>query len=254
MIILFWVVLILFTIVKTKIVHYSSLCYFPLTFLAAHFTYYVINKKANINRLQKILIIITGIFYIILSISLPIINHFKESIIGSGKIKDDFIIGSLQSEVNWTGYETLISICIITGLFLFIWFLKKDKPVISLYSIYLFTLLFTFLLLIFIAPKIEKYSQNAAIEFYKSKLDEDCYIEPLGFKSYAHLFYSKKRIPTNLKSHDKQWLLKGKIDKPAYFVTKINKKTREMEKYPKLEVLYEKNGFVFLVRFPEGKY
>ena len=35
MLILFWVVLILFSIVKTKIVHYSSLCYFPLTFLAA---------------------------------------------------------------------------------------------------------------------------------------------------------------------------------------------------------------------------
>jgi 4-amino-4-deoxy-L-arabinose transferase-like glycosyltransferase len=33
--IMFWVVLILFSIVKTKIVHYSSLCYFPLTFLAA---------------------------------------------------------------------------------------------------------------------------------------------------------------------------------------------------------------------------
>ena len=36
MMILFWLVLILFTIVKTKIVHYSSLCYFPLTFLAAY--------------------------------------------------------------------------------------------------------------------------------------------------------------------------------------------------------------------------
>jgi hypothetical protein len=35
MVILFWVVLILFSIVKTKIVHYSSLCYFPLTYLAA---------------------------------------------------------------------------------------------------------------------------------------------------------------------------------------------------------------------------
>src|SRR5690606_23942876 len=30
----FWVVLIVFSIVKTKIVHYSSLCYFPLTFIA----------------------------------------------------------------------------------------------------------------------------------------------------------------------------------------------------------------------------
>src|SRR5262249_42718142 len=36
MLILFWVVMLLFSIVKTKIVHYSSLTYFPLSFLAAH--------------------------------------------------------------------------------------------------------------------------------------------------------------------------------------------------------------------------
>src|ERR1035437_5835675 len=36
MLILFWIVMILFTIVKTKIVHYSSLSYFPLSFFAAY--------------------------------------------------------------------------------------------------------------------------------------------------------------------------------------------------------------------------
>ena len=35
MLILFWVVLVLFSIVQSKIVHYSSLCYFPLTYFAA---------------------------------------------------------------------------------------------------------------------------------------------------------------------------------------------------------------------------
>ena len=34
LLILFWVVLLLFSIVKTKIVHYSSLCYFPISFIA----------------------------------------------------------------------------------------------------------------------------------------------------------------------------------------------------------------------------
>ena len=35
MIILFWVVVVLFSIVQSKIVHYSSLAYFPLNFLSA---------------------------------------------------------------------------------------------------------------------------------------------------------------------------------------------------------------------------
>ena len=39
---LLWVVLILFSVVKTKIVHYSSLTYFPITYLAAFAAYQII--------------------------------------------------------------------------------------------------------------------------------------------------------------------------------------------------------------------
>ena len=35
MLMLFWVVLVAFSLVQTKVVHYSSLGYFPLTYLAA---------------------------------------------------------------------------------------------------------------------------------------------------------------------------------------------------------------------------
>src|SRR5205823_2537238 len=48
MLILLWVVLLLFSIVKTKIVHYSSLCYFPLTFLASVTFYLIWNNKWQI--------------------------------------------------------------------------------------------------------------------------------------------------------------------------------------------------------------
>src|SRR6185503_5291082 len=39
MLILFWVVTILFTIVQSRIIHYSSLAWFPVTFLAAYSFY-----------------------------------------------------------------------------------------------------------------------------------------------------------------------------------------------------------------------
>jgi 4-amino-4-deoxy-L-arabinose transferase-like glycosyltransferase len=41
----FWVVMILFSIVKTKIVHYSSMAYFPVSFLATKFLYDWLNDK-----------------------------------------------------------------------------------------------------------------------------------------------------------------------------------------------------------------
>ena len=55
--------------------------------------------------------------------------------------------------------------------------------------------------------RIEGYSQRAAIEFYKSNSGEDCYVQPLGFKSYAHLFYGDKQPQQNPLSYDKEWLV-----------------------------------------------
>ncbi len=54
MLFLFWVVMILFSIVKTKIVHYSSMAYFPLSFFAARAITQFISQnsipKRNIRR------------------------------------------------------------------------------------------------------------------------------------------------------------------------------------------------------------
>jgi hypothetical protein len=71
----------------------------------------------------------------------------------------------------------------------------------------------------------------------------------LGFKSYAHLFYTDKQPQTNSNSCDTQWLLTGPIDKPAYFVCKI-KKADEYKAYPQMQEVGRKNGFVFLKREP----
>jgi hypothetical protein len=108
--------------------------------------------------------------------------------------------------------------------------------------------LFTYATVYVITPRIEGYSQRAAIEFYQNRQNEDCYVETLGFKSYAHLFYVQKPASSNPKSADSQWLLEGEIDKPAYFVMKNTSKKEQLERYPQLKVLYEKNGFVFVKR------
>ena len=101
--------------------------------------------------------------------------------------------------------------------------------------------------MIIIVPKIEQYSQNAAIEFYENHATEDVYIETYGFKSYAHLFYSKKRLQKNKKHTNETWLLSGKADKTVYFVTKITKEKEFTEKFPKFKKMYGKNGFSFFV-------
>ncbi len=77
------------------------------------------------------------------------------------------------------------------------------------------------------------------------------YVESLGHKSYAQYFYSKSQPHSNPLSHDMNWLLAGKIDKPAYFVVKVN----HIERYANyhLTLIQQRGGFALLVRFPERK-
>ena len=92
--------------------------------------------------------------------------------------------------------------------------------------------------------------QGAAIEFYTSLQNEDCYVETLGFKSYAHFFYKQTKESNTINNAGNEWLLNGTLDKPAYFVCKINNAEEYLKSYPQLKEIYKKNGFVFLVRKP----
>lgn len=75
----FWVVLILFSIVKTKIIHYSSLCYFPITYLAAYTCYKLINGSFVWKRWMTLLVLaIGGIFSAVFTL-LPFLPYFKKN-------------------------------------------------------------------------------------------------------------------------------------------------------------------------------
>ncbi|MGZ4118879.1 MAG: ArnT family glycosyltransferase [Bacteroidia bacterium] len=248
MMILFWVVLILFSIVRTKIVHYSSLCYFPLSFLGAYAIYKLINEEIKWKRITSILLMtIAGIIGIAIS-ALPFLDKYKQKIIEADIIKDKFGLENLKANVHWTGFEWLIGAVLIIGTGIMLILISRGKNkwgIIGMFFISLFTVNMSSVV---IAPRIEQYSQGAAIEFYESLQNKDCYVETIGFKSYAHLFYSRKKPQANLNSYNTDWLLKGPIDKPTYFVSKITS-VEEIEKNdPELKEIYRKNGFVFWMR------
>ncbi|MGZ4079425.1 MAG: ArnT family glycosyltransferase, partial [Bacteroidia bacterium] len=248
MMILFWVVLILFSIVRTKIVHYSSLCYFPLSFLGAYAIYKLINEEIKWKRITSILLMtIAGIIGIAIS-ALPFLDKYKQKIIEADIIKDKFGLENLKANVHWTGFEWLIGAVLIIGTGIMLILISRGKTkwgIIGMFFISLFTVNMSSVV---IAPRIEQYSQGAAIEFYESLQNKDCYVETIGFKSYAHLFYSRKKPQANLNSYNTDWLLKGPIDKPTYFVSKITS-VEEIEKNdPELKEIYRKNGFVFWMR------
>ncbi len=247
-IILLLTVVILFEIVQTKIIHYSSLAYFPLTYLSALAIYRVIEGKTRFSRLSKILLVIFSLAWILLIAGTTILGLHKEWLLNSGLIRDPFALANLSANVHWTGWELLVGLLLVIGIMGFFIF---KKPIIKVVFLFLAFLVFTFLTMTIFTGKIEGYTQRAAIDFYRQHSEEDCYTSTLGFKSYAHLFYGKKLPQENPLSHDKAWLLNGKIDKPAYFVYKITRKDEYSRLYPQLILLYEKNGFIFAARYPE---
>jgi 4-amino-4-deoxy-L-arabinose transferase-like glycosyltransferase len=246
MIILFWVVLILFTIVKSKIIHYSSLCYFPMTFLAAYTMEHILDGKIKFNKWMYIGLMAIGSIFVMTTIAVPLLGHHIELIKPLFQ-KDRFALANLDAEVNWSMWHLIPGVFLCIVLFMTFHFLNKKDYKKSFYGLYLGTACFVALTLIFDINNIEAYSQHAAIEFYKSKADEDCYIITHAFKSYGHLYYAQKRKVTNLDSHNKQWLLEGPVDKPVYLVAKITR-AEELSNYSQLEELYRKNGFIFYKR------
>lgn len=244
--IMFWVVLILFSIVKTKIVHYSSLCYFPLTFLAAYNIHLIAAGKEKPGKMLNTLLATIGILLAVVITALPLVGVFKGQLIPY--INDPFAVANLQANVSWSTAETLWGVTYLAGIIVALVLLAKNyrRGLVVLFVVQVIIIQVTVL---HFTPKIEAYSQRAAIEYFEQLQGKDVYVKVLGYKSYAHLFYSRKQPQTNAQHDDEQWLLYGDIDKPAYFVCKI----MLADKYRALNELEEigsKNGFVFFRRMP----
>jgi 4-amino-4-deoxy-L-arabinose transferase-like glycosyltransferase len=240
---LFWVVLILFSIVKSKIVHYSSMCYFPLTYLAAVSIYYILENKISFNKWIKTGLIITGGTYILAVIALPIVGNNIDVL--KSLFNDPFAVANMDAEVNWTGFEAFPGIFLLGIIIASFYFINKNQSIKGFATLFGGTAIFIHLVLFTSINKIEHYSQRAAIEFFKSKVGEDCYVKPYGYKSYGHLFYTQKPPVTNEKSYDWNWLVSDEADKPVYIITKIHREVQFVKENPNFDKIGSKNGFIF---------
>lgn len=260
--ILFWVVLILFSIVTTKIVHYSSMTYLPLSFLAA-----TVIAKITWNDLKGwtkgIYLFLASIFALIF-VGLPLFAIFKESFFPM--MKDPFAVaGFSNSEVTWSGLEPLIVLFFIAGIVLFIVYWKRDELLKALkWNAVLFSIALS-LTMVFVVKKIETYSQGPMIEFLQDLKGKKVYVAPVGFKSYAQYFYFEQTEDANvfkkirdekfdgeavlytpLEVEVRRFMMRGEIEYDAYFITKVQH--MELDTIPSIEKLYQKGGFKFYKR------
>lgn len=247
MVILFWVVLVLFSVVKTKIVHYSSLTYFPISFLAAGFIYDAHHGKSSWSSWQTFLLLLIATVITLPVMAAPFFDRYKNIVIEKNLIHDPLAIGNLQAEVHWTGFEMLLGFIPMILIILVLIFIKKEQPLKRAAMLFGITAFSVFMNMVFLIPKIEKYTQGAPIDFFISLREKNAYLKTLNYKSYAIYFYGNVQPPETEKYYDQGWLLMGDIDKDVYFVTKTYK-ADQIAGFTELEKLYEKNGYSFYIR------
>jgi 4-amino-4-deoxy-L-arabinose transferase-like glycosyltransferase len=243
------VILVVFTLVQTKIIHYSSFAYLPIGYLAAVNVERLINNKIFFTKWQLVLFLIIGTIWGIAFTLLPLIGNNPDWI-RPFLSQDPFAAANLEADVKW-GF-----LLIVPGiLFLFsVWFawamFKKNKRERGFIILIIASICAMQVLLTLFAPRIEQYSQRAAIDFFKSIRGKQVYVATVGYKSYAPYFYAEVGEREGVLAKPADWILSNQLDRPAYLVSKITDKERLMNDYPALRFLYEKNGFVFFEKLP----
>lgn len=265
MLILLAVVLIIFSIVKTKIVHYSSMAYYSISFLTA----YVLNKNISIKNYQKYLLLIIGSIIGFTLILAGNIEKWKHLLIPYLKKSDVFAAENLSLNVLWNGWEWCLGVLILIVL---IWYLKSSMDVLRKNILFFSALILWINLTInnFVG-KIEQYTQNSVIVFYEFCADKNYLVDTYGFKSYAYLFYGKRTPPDSLQEkeikkylqhlenagYDKvlsynlaylNWLIDSS-QYPAFLVCKIQDEENVL-KTGKFKKLYSRGGYVFFMKQP----
>jgi hypothetical protein len=269
-------VLILFSVVRTKIIHYSSLTYFPLTFLAAHSLTQLESGQFKIRKWIGILNAVIGTILGLAFLLLPFSDQLIPALIRNGIIQDKFAEASFLAGTHWIGFEWIIGVLMLAFTGYSSWRYLRNKADQYWKSISIGGVIVFSLAMLILVPHVEDYTQNAAIEFWKSKRGVNCHLETLGYKSYAQYFYGetqpmtlegnklfndfiskKEEVQSNsivtveqMREWKREWLVNGKVDRPVYFVSKNTYADEVADWWPHLKRIGEKNGFVFWERLP----
>ena len=236
--------LVLFSIVQTKIIHYSSFCYFFLTYFAA----ITVSKSEKANRISTW---ITLAYLALLALGIGVLVYIQ--VYGNGiasylTIKDPFALANLQAAEPWNPIDFLPALIWLSAIAVGIYFMLTERLKQAILTLLVAVPIGILSIQATILPHIEQYTQRAAISFYESKAKQNVYLIPLGFKSYAHLFYGQVKPHHNKNRFNEAWICSDSTDLPVYYVARIPMHENYLKAYPNLKKIAMKNGFVFLTQ------
>jgi 4-amino-4-deoxy-L-arabinose transferase-like glycosyltransferase len=254
----FWVVMVLFSIATTKIVHYSSLLYFPGAFLAAMYFKEMLEGR---RKVTWDIYLLYGFGMLIFGALAGSVNIFESHLAANGFYLDawseygyHFAVEAREVAAAWTNWEFLPGVLFLVVLAVNLYYLIHGRfrrwLIVQVVAMPLYLNAINAL----IVPRIADITQNSAIHFFEEIPTDSAFIMVDGYKSYAHLFYGRiqafpyPEIPLEDRG---AWMARGPVDRPVYLVTKAYRhETKDFSDvwFPEFEILGRKGGFDFFLR------
>lgn len=239
------VVLIVFSLVQSKIVHYSSLCYYPISFFAAIALVQVLRNRVLLSIYVRLSLLF---FFLLLSIILFLLPILPVEPIQHLFDKDPFAQANLNAVLLWSPWAIVLSVVYgLISILLFRLSFSIKLQRVSMVGYYVLSIAFLHLFFWFYLPNVEKITQHSAIVYFNSLKNKPVYAGVYGYKSYAHLFYAQVTADTIFKYHNREFVLtQTALNKPIYLLAKEPyKNTLDSLGFDNLGSV---NGYVFLMK------
>jgi hypothetical protein len=261
-VVLFWVVLVVFSSVTTKIVHYSSLCYLPVALVGG-----VHLSKKTKGRFLNPLVYAVGVVWMIVFVAFGLLSIEKFQVLEGVQhmVKPDMVTkAQLQTSVKFSPIPFIVvGIGLISAFIIH----KQVKNNTLQWSL-VFTSLAFHVFLWSVTPPIENMLQKQWVNHLKTYQGTEMAHFTLGFKSYATQYYTQqssyeslalakqeilKRMKKNdfyeLSREDKKYFttflrdfVVRETNLPVSVSVKLNREG-DMQYYPELDKVFEGNGY-----------
>lgn len=187
---LFWIVLIIFSITTTKIIHYSSLCWWSLSYFSAYQIYLIHTNRWHFQKWLLWPLLLSGLGLILVLWLTPLLAIMRPLPFNLEVNLDTFTLGLLSHTDHWNWY-TLVPATLFTFWFLYWWFFQATKKQSHPVLLYLISGVTAIVISTALLPAIAETSQGPMNRAIINKTKKGAFIESWYYKTYAVYFYGE---------------------------------------------------------------
>jgi len=187
------IVLIIVSLFKVKLAHYSVLAYFPISFFAAYSIRYILEEGKEIKKTIYILFVVGSLIWTACLVLLPITRANLDVV--EKYVQEETLHQALSTHYPWENLELFFGVGFFL-LFAISWamLVYRKKKLMGFVILFLGGMLLNNALLLYYVPKIEQLTQGPQVEFIVNNKNEKAYYHYLGGLSYIPKFYSDSAL------------------------------------------------------------